>query len=803
MFQRDAAFIAICGHYRHADAIFPAKIRRMTVLKCWPSARTILILLFLAAPALSGAAFAQPASPAADRPSTVAESVAPDLRAAELKALADQLADETKRNELIATLQALAAARETTAQDDAVPAEAAQAEAAGDPGAVIIDGVMTQMRRAGSAFAAFGALFSDLPALADWVQMQVENPRRRALWSDVLLKLGATLLCALLLQALAHLLIRRPLAALQLAGNGPVQTPVQTPPSALWLQVLFILLRALVSLIPIAVFAGTAYGILGLLAPNALTRDLAQIVVLAFVAVYALGILGDVLLAHGTAPLRLDEESATYARLWLQRLAILASVGYVVVQVAARVRVPPDAVDTIAKLAAFAFAALLAVLVLQLRQPVASWIRGSLPPSDVAPATPRGRSWRILRQRIGDVWHVLAILYIIATYGVWAFEVDGGFRLILRGTLLTVALLTGARLLQFTIEKGFSRLFAISQETRQRLPGLEERANRYLPLLLGTIRVLLYAVAAIMILQAWGIDSLAWIASETGRGVVARVITILLVVLVTIALWEAVAAGIEYYLTGGAAGQPTARSARARTLLPLLRRTVSIVLGLIAALIVLSELGINIAPLLAGAGVVGLAIGFGAQTLVKDVITGIFILTEDTVAVGDIVDLGGNGGVVEDISIRTIRLRDTEGIVHVIPFSEVTKIKNMTRGYAQALFDLGISYRENVDEVIEIIKALAAEFRAEPEWNARILDDLEMWGVDQLADSAVVLRFRIKTLPAQQWSVKREFSKRIKQRFDELGIEIPFPHRTIYFGADKQGKAPPLHLARETGGEKA
>lgn len=772
----------------------------MTVLKWWLSARTFLILLFLAAPALAGVAFAQPALPAADRPSAPAQaSIAPDLHVAELKALADQLADEPKRNELIATLRALAAARETAAQDDAVPAEAAQSEAAGDPGAAIIDGVMAQMRRAGSAFAAFGALFSDLPALADWAQMQVEDPRRRALWSDVLLKLGVTLFSALLLQALAHLLIRRPLAALHLAGNGPAQTS----PPALWLQVLFTLLRALISLIPIAVFAGAAYGILALLAPNALTRDLAQIVVLAFVAVYALGILGDVLLAHGTAPLRLDEESATYARLWLRRLAILAAIGYATVLLAARVRVPPDAVDTIAKLAAFAFAALLVVLVLQLRQPVASWIRGSLPPSDVAATTPRGQPWRILRQRIGDVWHVLALLYIVATYGVWAFEVDGGFRLILRGTLLTVALLAGARLLQFTIEKGFSRLFAISQETRQRLPGLEERANRYLPLLLGTIRVLLYAIAAIMILQAWGIDSLAWIASETGRGVVARVITILLVVLVTIALWEAVAAGIEYYLTGGAAGQPTARSARARTLLPLLRRTVSIVLGLIAALIVLSELGINIAPLLAGAGVVGLAIGFGAQTLVKDVITGIFILTEDTVAVGDIVDLGGNGGVVEDISIRTIRLRDTEGIVHVIPFSEVTKIKNMTRGYAQALFDLGISYRENVDEVIEVIKALAIEFRAEPEWNARILDDLEMWGVDQLADSAVVLRFRIKTLPAQQWSVKREFSKRIKQRFDELGIEIPFPHRTIYFGADKQGRAPPLRLARETGGEKA
>ncbi len=618
-------------------------------------------------------------------------------------------------------------------------------------------------------------------------------------WSDVLLKLGATLLVALLLQAGAHLLMRRPLAALHVPGKDRDQTP-----PILGLQILFAILRALIALVPIAVFAGAAYGILALLAPNALTRDLAQIVVLAFVVAHGMRVLGEMLLAHDAMSLRLDAESSAYAQLWLRRLAILAVSGYAAVLIAERVRIPPDAVDMIAKFAGLVFAALLAVLVLQLRQAVAIRIRGNRAPSETVAVSPRGRAWRVLRQRTGDIWHILALLYIAATYGVWAFEVDGGFRLILRGTVLTVVLLVGMRLAQLAIEKSFSHLFAISRETRQRFPGLEERANRYLPLLLGSIRALLYAVAAIMIMQAWGVDSLAWLAGETGRNVVARVVTILLVVLVTVALWEVIATGIEYYLTGaGADGQPAARSARARTLLPLLRRTVSIVLGLIAVLIVLSELGINIAPLLAGAGVVGLAIGFGAQTLVKDVITGIFILTEDTIAVGDIVDLGGNGGVVEDISIRTIRLRDTEGIVHVIPFSEVTKIKNMTRDYAQALFDLGISYRENVDAVIEVITALAAEFRAEPEWNARILDDLEMWGVDKLADSAVVLRFRFKTLPAQQWNVRREFTKRIKARFDELGIEIPFPHQTIYFGADKQGKAPPLRLARETGGDQA
>lgn len=363
--------------------------------------------------------------------------------------------------------------------------------------------------------------------------------------------------------------------------------------------------------------------------------------------------------------------------------------------------------------------------------------------------------------------------------------------------MLTIATLGVLRALLFIIEHGLGRLFTVAPESRVRFQGLEARANRYLPLLLGALKVLLSVVALLAILQAWGIDTFSWLSSDTGRSIVARLTTILLVVLVTLSFWEAAAAGIEYYLTRpGPDGSARMRSGRVRTLLPLLRRFVSIALGLIATLIVLSELGINIAPLLAGAGVIGLAIGFGAQTLVKDVITGIFILAEETVSVGDIVDLGGNAGVVEDISIRTIRLRDTEGIVHVIPFSEVTRIKNMTRGFARALFDIGVSYREDIDEVIGVIVALAAEFRAEPEWSARILEDLEMWGVDQLADSAVVIRCRFKTLPAQQWNVKREFSKRLKKRFDELGIEIPYPHQTIYFGVDKHGNALPLGVAR-------
>lgn len=718
-----------------------------------------------------------------------AQELAPSagLTAAELNALADQLENETERRKLIETLRALSAAQrgggQPPAQQTAPPAGAAKAPPATpaeeDPGAAIVDTVVEHVQRAGSGMAALGAVFSDLPALRNWLEQQWENPRRRALWTDVLVKLGATLAVAIALQALAFFLIRRPMTALEVRKSNP-----------LWLAFVFLILRVLVSLIPTAVFALAAYGTLSLLAPNDITRDIAQIIVLAFVATRAVDIGSQMLLAPEAALsrlLRLDGETAAYIHIWLRRLSAVGIFGYAFVRIAQRVRIPADGVDAIATVVGFIFAFLLAVLVLQNRRPIALRIRGAdAPATDTS--SQRGNAIRLLRHRTADIWHVLALLYIGATFAVWAFDVSGGFALILRGTLVTLAVLIVVRVVLFAIEHGLGGVLAVRPEVRHRFPGLEARANRYLPLLLGSLRLLLYVVAAFGILQAWGIDTLAWLGSSTGRNLAGRVTTIVLVVVITLVLWEATGAAIEYYLTRpGADGKPPMRSSRVRTLLPLLRRFVSIVLGLIAALIVLSELGINIAPLLAGAGVIGLAIGFGAQTLVKDVITGIFILAEETISVGDVIDLEGNSGVVEDISIRTIRLRDVDGTVHVIPFSAVSKVKNMTRGFAHAVIDANVAYQEDVDTVIKTLQGLAEAMRKEPEWHAKILEPLEVIGIEQIAAAGVVIRVRFKTLAGAQWGVKREFFRRMKVCFDERGIVIPFAQTMLIERDDDDG----------------
>ena len=195
----------------------------------------------------------------------------------------------------------------------------------------------------------------------------------------------------------------------------------------------------------------------------------------------------------------------------------------------------------------------------------------------------------------------------------------------------------------------------------------------------------------------------------------------------------------------------------------------------------LSELGLDIAPLLAGAGIAGLAIGFGAQSLVKDVITGVFILLEDSITVGDVVNVGGHSGVVEGMTVRTVRLRDLSGNVHVVPFGEVQTVLNMTKDFAYALIEAGVAYKEDVDEVIGVLKEIGDEMCEDEEFGPMIMAPLEVMGLDSFGDSSVNIRVRMKTRPIKQWSVRREYHRRMKRVFDERGIEIPFPHRTVLF----------------------
>lgn len=215
---------------------------------------------------------------------------------------------------------------------------------------------------------------------------------------------------------------------------------------------------------------------------------------------------------------------------------------------------------------------------------------------------------------------------------------------------------------------------------------------------------------------------------------------------------------------------------RVQTLSRVIRYVVTVAVTVVAGILILGEFGISVAPILGAAGVVGIALGFGAQSLVKDYFTGFFLLLENQIRVGDVVEAGGKSGVVEELTLRYLRLRDYSGNVHYVPNGIISVVTNMSLGFAQAVIDAGVAYGEDIDRVVAVMRQVGEELRRDAAFSAKILDALEVAGVDRWADSAVVIRCRFKVVPLEQWNVRREYLRRLKMAFDREGIEIPFPH---------------------------
>lgn len=218
---------------------------------------------------------------------------------------------------------------------------------------------------------------------------------------------------------------------------------------------------------------------------------------------------------------------------------------------------------------------------------------------------------------------------------------------------------------------------------------------------------------------------------------------------------------------------------RVETLTRVLKYVANVVVLLLGALIALGTIGISIAPVLAAAGVVGLAVGFGAQSLVKDYFTGVVLLIENQIRAGDFIEVGGKSGTVENVTLRYVRMRDAQGNVHFVPNGQIDSVTNSTMDFAYALIDIGIAYKEDVDGAIQVMQKVGTELAEDPDWGVKITEPMATFGVQELADSAVIVRVRFKTTPGDQWGVRREYNKRIKAAFDNVGIEIPFPHVTM------------------------
>ena len=693
-----------------------------------------------------------------------------EITGEQLEALVATLEDEAERDKLIQSLRGLVQAR-----------QAREAEQEQGAGGEILAALAAKTETLTRQLGQVGQVLSGLPVVADLILRQARDPAVRGLWAEVATKLVLILLAAFAAEWLLRLLLSR------------TRKAVESRQTETWLtRVVLLLARTVLDLLPILGFAGAAYGILALAEPRPVTRLVVLAIVNANVLVRIVMAFARLLLTPQAANLRLfplTDETANYACIWTRRIASVAVYGYFLAEAALLLGLLPGAHAFLLRALGLVVATMIVVLLLQSRETVSEWLAGKPAPAGDGGSAPA------LRRRFADIWHVLAIVYVYAIYGVWALGVEGGFQFLARATVLTAIIVMAARLLTGGLRYFVERGFRLRGDLKLRFPTLEERANRYLFVVHRVSKTVVNVLAALVLLQIWGLDIAGWLFSETGRVVAARLATILLILAGAWVVWEVVSSSVQRYLEDrDEAGGAKHLSARMRTLLPLFRNTVRVVLVVFVVLTVLSELGVNIAPLLAGAGVIGLAIGFGAQTLVKDVITGVFILLEETIAVGDVVTLGSNTGVVEGLTIRTVRLRDLTGTVHTVPFGDVTSVLNLTKDFSFAIIDVGVAYREDIDEVIEVLKQIGAEVQADETYGPLILEPLEVLGLDSFGDSSVNIRVRFKTLPIKQWMVRREFNRRMKRRFDELGIEIPFPHQTLYFGVDKEGQAPAARL---------
>ena len=707
-----------------------------------------------------------------------------DLSRETLEELLATLEDDQARARLVDQLRALAAVHDE-AQTEAVESGLA---------ALIVDAVSTGI---GGMTAGLGSVAHELArpqAILAWLEQQATEPELRGFWIRVgivgLIAIGAGLLAA----GLATWLLGRPRRALEARGVE----------GGHWRRVPPLLLRTLIDFVPLVAFCGAVIVALILVAPEPSLRRVILVGVEAVVAARGVAVLTRAVFAPLAPGLRLIpvvDDSAAYAYVWVTRLASWAIYGAALVQIAREVGASAAGVAALSHVVALAFVVLGFVLLLQSRERVASLIRGS----SEAPASPAARLWRAARRVLADTWHLLAGLYLIVGFSIWVLDLPGGFVFLLQGTVGSVIALLLGVLLTRAAGQGVKRVFRVGEPLRQRYPDLERRASRYQPVARGIANTVVWLATLLVALAAWGVETLPLLAHETTRLLLTGIARIGLVLLLGLGAWEGAQLVIERLLgeNGGDGGQGarfrTAQRARARTLLPLARSALMIVIVACVSMSILAEIGVNIGPLIAGAGIVGLAVGFGAQTLVKDVITGVFILLEDAIAVGDLVEVAGNTGVVEAINIRSIRHRDLSGVLHTVPFSVVDVVRNLSKDYSYYLTDVGVAYRENTDECVEIMREVVEEMRADPEWGWRILEPLDYMGVQGFGDSAVAIRVRIKTRPIEQFPTGREFNRRLKHAFDARGIEIPFPHQTLYFGVDKEGRAPAGRLRIESG----
>jgi small conductance mechanosensitive channel len=555
------------------------------------------------------------------------------------------------------------------------------------------------------------------------------------------------------------------------AEAGALERPVRRHPFLRgWGRRLsFALLNLILSLVPVAGFILTA---LLLLTSGIATHRAGALAATgvgnAYFVCRIVQELARFLINPGAPSLRLIAMPSGRAQAFMNWLLIvLATIffGASLVSCALVLGLPHSDAQVLTRFVALAVHLEAAVGIWRCRRLVAGWIAGAQPGKG-------GFGW--LRRHLGRSWHFIALFYILALWLAWTAGVQNAFIVLLRSVLVLItALVVGAAAWKASAAL-LDRLLAAPAGGTARHPNLQARIRVYGPLLSFLLRAAIAGTVLLLILQGWGFDTLDWLRHNTiSQALLSALTSVLTTTLVALCLWEGVNFTLRARIDRLAATGRKRQASRLRTLAPILRGAIGALIFVVALLVCLAKIGVNTTGLLAISSVAGVAVAFGSQTLVRDIITGLFLLLEDALQVGDAVTLAGMSGTVEKLSIRTIYLRGGDGSVNIIPFSSVTIITNATRDFNNAELAITVGYGENIDHVCALLTDIGRDMRAETLWGAMIRDDLQIFGLDKFAERGMVITAQIRTAPGQNAAVRREFYRRVQQRFNAEGIAIP------------------------------
>ncbi|QYD71857.1 mechanosensitive ion channel [Paraburkholderia edwinii] len=533
-------------------------------------------------------------------------------------------------------------------------------------------------------------------------------------------------------------------------------------------------LQLVLRLVPLAVFVAVASVLMSILAEDGSPQDRALSTLIDLYVICRTVVIACGVFLQPDAPAlrlwRMPDRWAIFVQRWAIWIVSAIGGGAAVVEIALALGLSESAHTALVKLVALAGHVLLSLMILQCRKPVAEAIR--------ARAQDSSSPMKLVGEGFVDLWTGVAVFIVMALWFVWALDVQNGYRTLLHLGGISVAVLIGARVVSIVVFGALGRIFRVEEEEGRSL--VHEHAYRYYPFVRRIVYLLIAVVTILVLLQVWHIDVWQFFAAGTiGHRLTSAIVTIFVAAVIALFVWEAVNVSVERRLARWTQRGDLMRAARLRTLLPMLRTALFVVIALVVVMTGLSELGVNTAPLLASASIFGVALGFGSQKLVQDFITGIFLLMENAMQVGDWVTLAGVSGTVEYLSIRTVRLRGGDGSLYTVPFSSVSTVNNTNRGLGNAAVRVSIVFGADLDLAIATLKEIGASLRGDDQFKDGILSDFAFWGVDAVDGASVTLAGQVQCRDSARWGVQREFNRRIFQRFSERGIAILNPQRQL------------------------